>query len=276
MLLSEARPCCLAPGSSERGLAISSRMLGVRGGGEGTSPAAPRPTSLGPSSTVLGVRGRKGERVRAGAVGVGACYHASVRKADRGSPPGLPGPTEGWRTCARARGWSGCLRAPPPRPPPAVALAACAPAAGSSGRGWETRSLPGGPITSSCFCLAPRGSVCPNPRPLPRVPPSPSPSPPPPPPSSAATRLVPAAAQSRARVLSSRLGGTGTGGGSPRIEPESPGGFEPTQGGWRKAVGGEIRRPEARRALGSACRRQGPLHPRRGSSRRPGRERRRL
>lgn len=60
MLLSEARPCCLTSRNNEKCL------LGVRGGGEGTSTAVPHPTSLRssdsrPSSTILGVRGRKGE-----------------------------------------------------------------------------------------------------------------------------------------------------------------------------------------------------------------------
>lgn len=94
------------------------------------------------------------------------------------------------------------------------------------------------PITSSCFCLAPRGSVCPNPRPLPGLdilPPLPPFSRLPPP---SKFRHDPGYS-SRWRSHARRFWAPEWGhwGREHEDEPEGPGSFEPTQGGWRKALG---------------------------------------
>lgn len=93
--------------------------------------------------------------------------------------------------------------------PPAVALAACAPAAAASHRGWETRSLPGGAYYQQLLLLSPARISLPQPTASPwaRSPPTPPfPSPPPPPKAPQRPGLFFAVAQPRAQVLSSRMG----------------------------------------------------------------------
>lgn len=113
--------------------------------------------------------------------GVGAFYPAAVRKADQESPLGLFGPGRVRWICTGVCQGSGCLRGG--SLPPAVALAACAPAAEASHRGWETRSLPGGADYQQLLLLSPARISLPQPTASPwaRSPPAPpSPSPPPP------------------------------------------------------------------------------------------------
>lgn len=110
-----------------------------------------------------------------------------MRRVYQESPLGLRGPPQGE---------GGLHRGPRvERAPPLRAVRSCQrwlwpsarpPQPRATGTG-KPSSSPAAPITSSCFCLALRGSVCPNPRPLtglhllPPLPPLPFPSPPPPP-----------------------------------------------------------------------------------------------
>lgn len=166
---------------------VSARTLGVGDGGQGRQlpPSTPPPrealTDL-PLAPHWGCEQGRETAPSGGsnAGGGGAFYHALVRKAGRESPLGLFCPSEGLVGRQSSRLCCGSL-------PRALALAVRAPAAAPSDRGWETRSPPVAPVTSSCFCLALRGSLCPNPRPLPwlhllqPLPPPPRlPSPPPP------------------------------------------------------------------------------------------------
>lgn len=149
------------------------------------------------------------------------------------------------RVCTEECAWSGRPRCGSPQR--AVAVAARATASPASGAGKPAPS-PAAPITGSCFCLALRRSVCPNPQLLPGLdllPPLPSP-PCLPARSAGPRRVCATVALSRAQVPGSRMG-EGEG------EQMSPGDREagsPPGEGRARRCGGEIARPQAGRAPG--------------------------
>lgn len=131
------------------------------------------------------------------------------------------------RVCTEA-----CARSGRPRggsPQRVVAVAARATASAASGAGKPAPS-PAAPITSSCFCLAQRRSVCPNPQLLPGL----DLLPPLPPLPRLPAGSAAAAAPLRYSSAVTRAGsGLRDGGGRREStnEPGGPRGREPTEGG---------------------------------------------
>lgn len=150
--------------------------------------------SLGPLGQDAGCERRRGERCRrppshlppsealnnAPLASPSGC---NAGKVEKWSARHLPRPGEGvaegigrecplGRWCGAGR-WEGLRpgarleRAPPRRVAPARGCCGRQSYRLSRVRGWETRSLPAAPITSSCFCLAQRRPVCPSPQLLP-------------------------------------------------------------------------------------------------------------